>query len=129
MYLVDTSAWILHFKKDSDFDLRSVCLPEDRILCLPVYQEILQGIRTESEFRIIRNLLQAGVFIEDPLTRAVYDEAVDLYRLSRKHGFTLRSSVDCIIAACAIRHDVVVVHRDRDYTSLAKISVCRQMPI
>ena len=119
----------MHFKKDSNFDLRSICPPENRILCLPVYQEILQGIRTESEYRIIRNILQAGIFIENPLTKPVFDEAVELYRLARKHGFTARSSVDCLIAACAIRHDVVIVHRDRDFSMLANISVCKQMPV
>jgi len=34
----------------------------------------------------------------------------------------VRSSVDCLIAACAIRHDLEVLHRDRDYTALAEVS-------
>jgi predicted nucleic acid-binding protein len=51
----------------------------------------------------------------------VYYEAVDLYRAARRAGITIRSSVDCLIAACALRHDLTVLHRDRDYAALARI--------
>jgi predicted nucleic acid-binding protein len=33
--------------------------------------------------------------------------------------------VDCLIAACAIRHDLEVLHRDRDFDALATISPLR----
>ena len=129
MYLVDTSAWILHFSKSSPFDLRDICPPEVRILCLPVYQEILQGIRDEAAYRAIREILDAADFVEDPLSRATYVEAAELNRLARRQGITLRSSVDCLIAACAIRHDLTVLHRDRDYPLLARISNLKQEEI
>jgi hypothetical protein len=35
---------------------------------------------------------------------------------------TLRSSVDCLIAACAIRHDLEAMHRDRDYAGEGRLS-------
>jgi predicted nucleic acid-binding protein len=38
---------------------------------------------------------------------------------------TIRSSVDCLIAACAIRHQLEVLHCDRDFDQLAKISPLR----
>jgi hypothetical protein len=37
---------------------------------------------------------------------------------------TVRSSLD-LIAACAIRHSLTVLHTDRDYTSLSRISPLR----
>ena len=37
-------------------------------------------------------------------------------------GVTVRSSVDCVIAACALRHDLTVLHVDRDFTNLARVS-------
>ena len=43
-------------------------------------------------------------------------------RSSRRTGLTLRSGVDCLIAACAIRHGLTVLHRDRDFDRLARIS-------
>ncbi len=125
MYLVDTSAWVLHFSKKDPFDLRTVCVPAQRILCLPVYQEILQGIGDESAYRNIRDIIGAADFVEDPLTRTIYLEAVQLLRTSRKQGLTIRSSADCLIAACAIRHNLIVLHRDRDYSAIASVSPLR----
>jgi predicted nucleic acid-binding protein len=30
--------------------------------------------------------------------------------------------VDCLIAACALRHNLSVLHADRDFTNLARVS-------
>ena len=40
----------------------------------------------------------------------------------RYAAFTVRSGVDCLIAACAIRHGLEVLHCDRDYDALARVS-------
>ena len=53
---------------------------------------------------------------------AVYLEAAELFRVARRGGFTVRSSVDCLIAACAARHSIAVLHRDRDFDALAKVA-------
>ena len=63
---------------------------------------------------------------ESPLEADVFSEAVDLYRSARRNGFTIRSSVDCLIASCAIRHDLEVLHRERDYAAIARVSALRQ---
>jgi hypothetical protein len=34
--------------------------------------------------------------------------------------------VDCLIAASALRHDLTIVHVDRDYEELARVSALRQ---
>jgi len=47
---------------------------------------------------------------------------VQLYRSARRASLTVRSSADCLIAACAIRHHLTVAHVDRDYDHLAKVS-------
>ncbi|MGH2769151.1 MAG: PIN domain-containing protein [Actinomycetota bacterium] len=45
-----------------------------------------------------------------------------MYRGARHAGVTVRSSVDCLIAACALRHDLTILHHDRDFDALARIS-------
>jgi predicted nucleic acid-binding protein len=60
--------------------------------------------------------------VESPLRQERFEEAAGLYRAARRAGFTIRSGVDCLIAACAIRHGLTVLHRDRDYPVLAKVS-------
>ena len=59
--------------------------------------------------------------VESPLTADVVDAAVDLYRRARRAGITVRSSVDCLIAVCASRHHLRVIHRDRDFRQLATV--------
>jgi predicted nucleic acid-binding protein len=39
---------------------------------------------------------------------------------------SVRSSVDCLIAACALRSDLELLHRDRDDAALAAVSGLRQ---
>jgi predicted nucleic acid-binding protein len=58
---------------------------------------------------------------EWPLTASVVDAAVDLYRRSRRAGITVRGSIDCLIAVCASRHHLRVIHRDRDFAQLASV--------
>ena len=42
--------------------------------------------------------------------------------LARRAGLTVRSSTDCLIAACALRNSLTVAHHDRDFDALTKIS-------
>ena len=95
---------------------------EDIVTCLPVIQEVLQGFNRESDYRVAREAMLALPIVESPLGQDVVDEAIDLYRRARRAGITVRSGVDCLIAACAIRHDLAVLHADRDFTNLAKVS-------
>ncbi len=68
--------------------------------------------------------MKALPIVESPLGSDVFEEAANLYRLARRTGLTIRSSVDCLIGACAIRHDLELMHRDRDFNVLAAISPC-----
>lgn len=126
MILVDTSVWIEVFRRDRPLDLEAVA-PLDRVvICLPIIQEVLQGFRDERAFRIAQESIYALQLIEAPLRSDLFDDAVQLYRSARRAGVTVRSSVDCLIAACAIRNNVEVVHRDRDYSALAQVSPLRE---
>lgn len=127
--LVDTSVWIQVFRKNAPLDLREWVEPGDIAICLPIAQELLQGFRDDAAFRKAGAGLDALIWVESPLTMEVVDEAVGLYRAARKRGLTIRSSVDCLIAACAIRHGLVVLHADRDYAALARVSRLRQRSV
>ena len=122
MFLVDTSVWIEVFRKQRGLDLQSVVQFDEIVTCLPVIQEVLQGFDDERAFRTARDAMHSIPIVESPLERGVFDEAVNLFRIARRGGYTVRSGVDCIIAACAIRHHLTVVHRDRDFDSLALVS-------
>ena len=125
MVLVDSSIWIETFRKPRGVDLEAIVNFDDIVCCLPIYEEVLQGFRDEQAYRKAREALRALPMIETPLPVAVFDAAVDLYRSARRIGLTVRSSTDCLIAACALRHDVEILHRDRDYTTLARVAPLR----
>ncbi len=122
MYLVDTSVWIEVFRKRGRFRLESALDFEEIVTCLPVVQEVLQGLQDERAFQIAHEAMYALPIVESPLGSDVFDEAVQLYRSARRIGVTVRSGVDCLIAACAVRHRLTVLHRDRDFESIAQVS-------
>jgi predicted nucleic acid-binding protein len=123
--LVDTSVWIEVFRKSTRLRLESLIDFDDIVTCLPVVQEILQGFESEPAFLRARAAMLAFPGVESPLRGEVYAEAVDLYRAGRRLGLTIRSGVDCLIAACALRHQLVVLHCDRDYDAIARVSPLR----
>ena len=125
MTLVDTSIWIEVFRARDPLPLEELVEFEDVVTCLPVVQEVLQGFREERYWRIAREALFALPIVESPMEAAVYLEAASLYRSARRGGVTVRSSIDCLIAACAMRHDLEVLHRDRDFTALARVTALR----
>ena len=129
MILVDTSVWIEVFRRSRPLDLGAVASFDDVVTCLPVIQEILQGFVNEAAFRTAREAMLALPRVESPLSEPVVLEAVALYRAARRVGLTVRSSVDCLVAACALRHDLEVLHRDRDYAALAQVSPLRQRSV
>ena len=126
MKLVDTSVWIEVFRARHPLDLTAVVDFDEVVTCLPIIQEVLQGFRDEGAYRRARDAMFALPLVESPLEASVFSEAVDLYRSARRSGLTIRSSVDCLIGSCAIRHDLEVLHRDRDYAAIARVSPLRQ---
>ena len=122
MLLLDTSAWIELFRKPARLDLDALGGLDEVVTCLPVLQEVLQGFRDARAFRVARDAMLSLPMIESPLPQSRFEEAADLYRAARRAGLTVRSGTDCLIAACALRHGLTVVHRDRDFPALAKVS-------
>jgi predicted nucleic acid-binding protein len=124
--LVDTSVWIEVFRARHPLDLTAVVDFDEIVTCLPIIQEVLHGFRDEAAYRRARDAMFALPLVESRLEASVFSEAVDLYRSARRSGLTIRSSVDCLIGSCAIRHDLEVLHRDRDYAAIARVSPLRQ---
>lgn len=122
MVLVDTSVWIEVFRKPPKFRLDSAVDFDEVVTCLPVIHEVLQGFHDEAAFILARDAMLALPIVESPLRREVFLEATELYRRARRKGRTVRSGVDCLIAACALRNSLAVLHRDRDFDALADIS-------
>jgi predicted nucleic acid-binding protein len=121
VWLVDTSVWVEAFRRGGVAIERF--LPFDEIVTTPpVIQEVLQGFADAGAFAVAKDALLALPIIEAPLERERFIEAAEIYRAARRVGVTVRSSADCLIAACAIRHRLGVLHLDRDYDAIARVA-------
>jgi len=120
--LVDSSIWIAALRQ---FGVLNVELPErkEAVTCLPVIQEVLQGIRFPKAFDIARDAFHQMKIVESPMSMEVVDEAIRIYRTARQNGYTIRSTADCLIAACAIRNSLPVLHKDRDFDVIARFTM------
>ena len=119
MILVDTSVWI-------EYLIDPARIPEgeanvdDFTTCAPVVQEILQGFSDRSSYQMFEDRLLAFPCLSDPVTLDLYVKAAAIYREGRRKGYTIRSAVDCLVAAIAIEHSIPVWHRDRDFATIAR---------
>jgi predicted nucleic acid-binding protein len=56
-----------------------------------------------------------------------YLHAARIYRDCRKKGKTIRSTIDCIIAAVCIEYDLVLLHKDHDFDLIQASTSLRVM--
>jgi len=124
MILVDTSMWIELLSGRRKFSLGDEVLFEF-VTCGPVVQEVLQGIRNHSAASAFRASFMALPVLSDPLPLRLFESAAEFYRRGPEKGYTIRSSVDCLIAAIAIENDAPVWHQDRDFDILARFTTLR----
>ena len=123
MILVDTSVWI-------ELLAGRVSLPaepglEQFATCGPIVQEVLQGLRPSRESELFADGFLSIPKLSDPIPSGLFVQAAEIYREGRRRGYTIRSSVDCLIAVIAIVNKVPVWHRDRDFTFIARYSPLR----
>ena len=120
--LIDTSVWIDFFRGAASREnaLLKECLSRrDHIFTAGVIvQEILQGIRDDSQYRSVREYL--FLFPKIDAEFSDYVDAADVYRNLRKKGLTIDSPVDCLIAVLALRHRLSLLHKDSDFTVIAR---------
>ena len=119
MILVDTSIWVELLAGKPRYAIREEDLLRF-VTCGPVVQEVLQGLRPGLQCDAFRKAFLAIPVLSDPVPLGLFVAAAEIYRQGRRRGITIRSSVDCLIAAIAIHHAIPVWHRDRDFSAIAR---------
>jgi predicted nucleic acid-binding protein len=126
--LVDTSAWVdfLNGFPSPAADALAELLQsnDDVCTCGIVVAEVFQGLRRDEGRDAIRRAFEDLIFIEPPGIR-LYLRAAELYRALRKKGTTVRSTVDCIIAAIAEDAGCVLLAHDRDMDAIIDSGLLR----
>jgi predicted nucleic acid-binding protein len=89
-----------------------------------IFTEILQGLRSDDEARVVERHLRAF-----PVLRLEglgdFALAASLYRTARREGVTIRNTLDCLIAAPCVRTGAPLLHSDADFDRLASCSSLR----
>lgn len=120
--VIDTSVWITFFGgKDQNIihAVRELLNRDQVLICPPVYQEILQGIKYPNEFFEMKEMLNALRQIQvDPFEAA--EGAAQIYSVLRSKGITIRKSYDCLIAWYSINVGASLFHLDKDFNPIAE---------
>ena len=115
--LVDTSAWVDFLNGHASPERQAVAdllAGEDELCtCGLIVAEVFQGLRRDRGRDELQRLFRNLLFLE-PSGIELYLHAAATYRLLRQRGATVRSTIDCLIAALAEENGCYILARDRD---------------
>ena len=117
MILVDSGVWIDFFRgSDTPQVARLDALfAEERIIVGDlIMTEVLQGFRLERDFNQARKTLDTFEFVELGGLDIALKSAKN-FRALQALGFTVRKTIDTIIATKCIESGYTLLHADRDF--------------
>jgi predicted nucleic acid-binding protein len=117
MILVDTSVWIDFFNGRPSPQAQTL----DSLLGVQplgigdlILTEVLQGFRSDSDYRAARRLLASLVPFE-MLGMDLALKCADHFRALRRRGITIRKTADVIIATFCLENGHALLFSDRDF--------------
>ena len=122
MILVDSSVWIDHLRDtvtEQVTQLRSLMSGEELLVGDLVLCEVLQGLRSDADAKLVEEALREFEVV--PLVDAeLAVKAAANYRFLRSFGFTVRRTIDLLIATFCIERGHSLLHSDRDFTPMRR---------
>jgi predicted nucleic acid-binding protein len=121
--LVDTSIWSMALRRGTGSasaeaeELRNLIRDHRVQMVGPIRQEILSGIRSESQFRKLQRYLTS--FPDFPILTADYVTAARFFNLCRSKGIQ-GSNTDFLICAVAVRNKSHIYTTDKDFSSFSE---------
>jgi predicted nucleic acid-binding protein len=128
--VVDTSVWSLALRRRqpqaaSQTVQKLYALLQDGpplVLVGIILQELLQGLRSQAQFKQMQRALAAFPLIEP--TRDDYVDATRVRNLCAAKGVQ-PGTIDCLIAAVCLRHDCLLLTADADFQAIARHTALR----
>ena len=120
MLIADTSAWVDYLSGTGSpvaDRLRRGITEREVVVVDPILLEVMAGARRDVTGQT-RRLLEAQ-HLEALKPKLDWLDAATIYRELRWRGVTIRSQIDVLIAAAALRLGLPVLHRDRDFSQIA----------
>ncbi len=126
--LIDTTIWSLALRRRRhDLNLEERRLLEEwtalvksgrAVLVGPIQQEILSGVRHQTDFVALQQRLSA--FPQPEILPADYVQAAAFFNICRSRGIAA-TSVDLLVCAVAERLNIPIFTTDADFTRYAKV--------
>ena len=117
MLLIDSSVWIDYFNgaPTPQTDYLHGALPRREILVGDIIlAEVLQGFRSEADFEAALRALSRFQQVR-MLDTGLAIQSARHYRALRRLGITVRRTLSCFIATCAIVQRHELLHSDADF--------------
>lgn len=117
MILVDSSVWIDYFRGEITAQterLDSLLGSEPLAIGDLILTEVLQGFHEERDFQQAKQLLTSLTVI-DLGGEEVAIQAARHFRTLRRLGFTVRKTIDLVIATRCVESNYDLLHSDRDF--------------
>ena len=121
--IVDTSVWSMALRRDTEGSPEPVqelsqLIHSHRVqMICPIRQEILSGIRIESQFKKLRKHLES--FPDLPIITEDYVTAAQFFNHCRSKGIQ-GSNTDFLICAVAVRNKFSIYTTDKDFDLFSK---------
>jgi len=120
--LVDTSVWAEFFRgqgtpSNQQFDRLIASDPSQILSCPPVRMELSvdpNDLRRQRLLKVYDGFPTTDVVADD------FDLAAEIYRATQRRGHTVRSQLDCVIAAIALRCEAILVHNEVDFDRMVE---------
>ena len=130
--IVDTSAWIEFLTNTtspaSQRVRREIEIGADLVVVEPVLMELLIGTTDDVAAAKRRRFLHR--FHVEPLApMSDSEDAASIHRRCRRAGETVRNLIDCQIASIAMRLELPVLHKDRDFEVIREHCGLRTQPV
>lgn len=117
MILVDSSVWIDYFRgtPTPETERLDALLGSEPVATGDlILTEVLQGFGSDRDFNLARKLLTSLVMVELSGPELAVQAARN-FRLLRRHGVTVRKTIDTVIATRCIADGLPLLYSDRDF--------------
>lgn len=125
--MADTSAWFLSKRRDAPAELRNsfrqMVSRGEVAICGPVQWELLHSTNNAADYSALRQVLMALDHV--PFADADWERALDVGQALAEMGSSLHrapSLPDAIIAVAAERAGLTLLHYDKDFDLIAKVT-------
>jgi predicted nucleic acid-binding protein len=109
-----------------DGPLHLIHIPEEETIatCPMILHEVLRGTQDARGYALALDSFLSTEILDSPTPLSRFEQAAKLYLHCRDAGVTPSSS-DCLIAACAIGHQIPLFHQDTDFDHIARVAPLR----